>query len=191
MGYEAPELTTSDIQTELAKLLTCTTNKLTDTEVGRIDAAISSAGGAAIGMLDIWGEPVGSLTVTTTPGDKTLSNVVIPNLGTYTIEAAYAMFRILQMADDSASENRATADTYIQIDKAAAGYINAALLRENFIRIPGSTNQNYYLELMGSIDISSRVANNATTNFKWASAVVAGNSLYVRSSQTGIRLIVS
>lgn len=45
MGYEAPELTKADVLAEINKLLTCTTNKITDAVVAHIDVDISSVGG--------------------------------------------------------------------------------------------------------------------------------------------------
>lgn len=192
MGYEAPELTKADILTELNKLLTCTTNKITDAVVARIDANISSVGGAPLAMIDIWGLPEQvNIVVNSTPGDVTLPNVVIPDLGTYTIEKAYAMFCIPSWYNSSASLNQLTTDTFIQVDRAAAGYINAIPIADRtVIGIAGATSGGGTL-VHGGIDISSRVINDATTNFKWVSVVVTGSNMMFYSVQTGIKLIVS
>ena len=190
MGYEAPELTKADILAELNKLMTCTTNKLTDTEVGRIDAAISSAGGAPLSMIDFWSDPL-RVTLNNTPADETLSNVVIPDLGTYTIIAAYAMLRSAETNENSGSDNMLDVDTFIQVDKAAAGYINAIKMLTYEYSVMANKHENNFLEIISDIDISSRVANNATTNFKWTGVSCTAASLYIGGLRTGIRLIVS
>lgn len=190
MGYEAPELTKADVLAEINKLLTCTTNKITDAVVAHIDADISAAGG--IRMVDIWGAPsVAVITMTNSATDFTLSNVVIPDLGTYTIQKAYAMFHLGSVLDTSGASNWSNTDTFIQVDKAAAGYINALSMPDSLLRAGANLIEMVSLTVVGSLDISSRVTNNATTNFKWTALVGNATGISMAGIRTGIRLIVS
>jgi hypothetical protein len=139
-------------------------------------------------MMDFWSTPTDTITITSTATDKTLDNVVIPNITGLTILAAYAMISISNYNDDSGATNRLFNNQYIQVDLSAAGYINAIELDNEEFHCDASTRNIAHHLFIGSIDISSRVDFNATINFKWANADALGN-LMIKGLRTGIRII--
>jgi len=156
-------------------------------EGSNIDAKISNN----MTMLDIWGTALTTkLILTTSPTDFTLPDVVIPDLGTYTIEKAYAIFAFNGVSNRDGSTNYNSTDSYVQVDKAAAGYINAVLTPNNTINIAASSEESSPLVIVGSFDISSRVDNNATTNFKWTATRSSSGEIWIYNVRSGIRLIV-
>ena len=144
---------------------------------------------AAFAMLDFWSLPT-TVSFTTTPADKTLSNVVIPDLSGLSIQAAYAMISISSLVESAGTNARNLLTTYVQVDKAAAGYTNAIQILEDFITLPLNSRVSKYTQAIGSYDISARVANNATTNFKWANVDSTSTDFQAKGVRTGIRLII-
>lgn len=165
---------------------------LTATQIAHLDADISTAGGSPLSMIDIWGTPLTTgVAITNAAADKTLGDVVIPNLGTYTIVKAYAMFHVASLLETSAAQNWTNTDTFVQVDKAAAGYINAISMPDVCLCSESSLRQIVNAVFVGNLDISSRVANNATTNFKWLQAVATADGMTILGAKSGVRLIVS
>lgn len=146
-----------------------------------------------ISMLDFWSIPTlgaAPIALNTTPGDKTLPNVTLPNISGLSIEVAYAMLFVGRVT--CAGTNHLDSESYIQLDKAAAGYIDGILMSADSIGTEGMAAPNLvYYKIVGHIDISSRVAFNATTNFKWLAASVNASSLSLYGVCTGVRVIVS
>jgi hypothetical protein len=145
---------------------------------------------APLGCLDFWGEFTGTVTVSTTAADKTLNDVTLPNLSGATIKAAYALMRIWRIKNTYAGVNAVSGTQYIQVDKAAAGYINAIKLVVNSLSADTSSSVWNAGFILGSIDIQSRVDWNSTTNFKWALADANQNDLEFYGIQMGIRVII-
>jgi hypothetical protein len=138
--------------------------------------------------LDVWSSPAASQTVTTAAGDKTLSNVTCPTLTGYTIEKAYAMLNLPSVTNTNAVYNYIDTDQYIQVDKAAAGYINALKIAHTALRIQG-TECGHGIIMIGGIDIKTRVASGAVTNFKWTGAKAKENNYIMGTPKTGIRVV--
>lgn len=121
-------------------------------------------------------------------GDQALSDVVIPNITGRTIVEAYALFQS-DYLNTAAGNNNVESDQYIQVDQAAAGYINAIKLETGCLPL-GNIQRGHTRLFVGDLDIITRVAFNATTNFKWALADAAVNSYIFDGALTGVRLLL-
>jgi len=141
-------------------------------------------------FLDFWSATLGITPISSTISSPALNNVVIPDLGSYTILAAYAMMSIDALGATSANETYLNTVTKIQVDKDAAGWIDGLSMVAYSLRIPASTTRTRRFAAVGHYDISSRVANNATTNFRWKDAKSNADNLNVIGIRTGVRLII-
>lgn len=183
MGYSIPRLTAAEI-------LAAITDDSTKFSGADIDAAISTAGGVQDGVIRFYSSPSADFAVDTTAGDQNLEDVAIPNLSGLTIDYATAGIIAAAIGDTSGASNFNNTTQYIQVDKDAAGYINAIQLTAKTIYL-SANGWAFAVLIAGNIDISSRTAFNATTNFKWALADAQGNDLKFRGVVSYVELIVS
>lgn len=163
--------------------LTTDSTKWKGANIGRLDDNDS------FGMLDFWsdGQPV---TLNTTAQNITIRSVDVPNLTGLTIKIAYAMLKISNIIDTSGTNNAMTPSQWIQVDKAAAGYINAIDMESQCLKVLANALGQSQVVFIGEEDISSRVAFNATTNFRWASAQSAQSNLGFQAVYSGVRVII-
>ena len=111
-----------------------------------------------------------------TPATLTLGDVVIPSLTMPSIKHAYAGL-LYNFQNAFAGDNSMQANTYIQVNKAAAGWLSAILV-PNFSFIMGDGNTISGI-MMGNVDVKDRVAFGSTTNFQWLSSVVVAAALNI------------
>lgn len=147
------------------------------------------------GVLDFWSIPT-NVALSPTPANKTLGNVVIPNITGVTMLHAFALLALGSIENrDAASINNLDGNQIIEVDKAAAGYItalhleNVSLPLNKYVAASNEGKITTGLSRVGSYDISSRVDFNATTNFRWTAAKATGNDMVIRDLQTGVRVI--
>ena len=140
-------------------------------------------------MADFWSTPIPYLLITSTATTKTLNNVVIPDLGDVSILAAYVLFSIDSIGATSANETHLNSDTTLEVDKASAGWLTAFDMVNHSLHVPASTTQTDRFAAVGSYDISSRVGNNATTNFRWVDTLSNADDLRLNGVRTGVRII--
>lgn len=146
--------------------------------------------GARLNQIDFWSLPTGTnITVDTTAGDETLPSVTLPNLTGKTIQTAYAMMLTSILRNTHAGQNTINSAQNIQVDMSATGYTNAISLDEFDVFFSGAGQYENILWI-GSIDISARTDWNTATDFKWASADSAQDSLIFCGVRTGVRVII-
>lgn len=168
---------------EVLAALTTDSTKFAGANIGRLDATDS------FGVLDFWSDGK-NVTLNTTAQDIALESVTVPNLTGLTIKAAYAMMKVANIIDTSGTNNAMSPTQYIQVDKAAAGYINAICLVNQTFKVLASALGQGQIKYVGEIDISSRVAFNATTDFKWKDAKSAQSDMGFQAVYSGVRVII-
>jgi len=144
----------------------------------------------SLAMVDFFSNPNnGAITVNNVAGTETLPDVIIPNITGKTIEAAYAILHPVNVMCTAA--NYVDGDQKIQVNKAAAGWIDALDLEHGEFDIRDANITRYPAPIVGHRDITTRVAFNSTINFQWLSAKVAAANFYIYGCRTGVRLILS
>lgn len=142
------------------------------------------------GFLDFWGDPK-VIGITTSATTFTLEDVVIPNITGLTPTAAYALLSIDGLTNTNGSANGLDSVTYIQVDYASSGWINAIENAASALQCAPSVRSNIGMSIVGSIDISSYVAAfNRTINFRWQNARAEYNNLNVTNIRPGVRVMV-
>lgn len=188
MGFASRGVTAAEIQAAILDDAT----KFSGGDITTIDGKLDTAAlKRRFSMLDFWSTAQPAMvTLTTSATDYALQDVVIPDLGTFTLVKAYAMLSFSEVQNMNAGGNSTNTDTFIQVDKSAAGYINAISMPDNVLKLSADEILATSWIMVGDLDISSRVTNNSTVNFKWANAVVAASTVRMWNIRTGVRLLV-
>jgi len=147
---------------------------------------------AMLSQLVFYGAPA-SLTLNSTAGDKSLSNIVLPNIPGLSIECAYLGFKYTSYFNSSANPNKIVVDQHIQVKESAEGTYTTGVTIENDAFTTGANERiatgGFYF---GNVDVSSEVsAFNKTYNVKWANGDVDQNTLYVYGVQPFLILLVA
>lgn len=143
-----------------------------------------------LGQLTFWSATSTQCVISSVAGNKALPDVDIPNLTGLTILHAEALLAYdCVLNADGANPNELTGVTYIQVNKAAAGLINAIYTVTGQWHLAAGQIYSGGL-LRGGIDISSRVAFNAATNFQWTVAESVQDNLELQHVRTGVVITV-
>lgn len=142
---------------------------LTDSE-GKVYVIPSS-----VGMLRFYGM-TDLFFINKTTTTRAINHVVIPNLTMPSIKHAYAgiMYHFHNAASAEATLQGAQ---FIQVNKAAAGWISALYLPSHSFGI--FTDESITGFLMGNIDIKDRVAFGSNTDFQWVDSEVTNENVNV------------
>lgn len=147
---------------------------------------------ADAGYIDFWSDAPTALTVQGGANvTQALSDVDIPNLLGRDVLYALAMIDILDIYDTSGALNywnRVVSS--IQVDTGAAGWLTAITTPIPMAGLRCNANQGRPgYRIIGAVDISGKVAFNATTNFQFFETRAFANNLLM-AIQSGVRVFL-
>jgi len=146
--------------------------------------------------MDFWGAAQATAQITIAPGIVALLSVTpsLPSGATITRAIAMMKFRKVVNADAGANYIDFDAlgagphDPALQVDKAAAGYIDALLLPDTFLRVEGSGIEGGDVWI-GVTDIKAKVESGVATTFQLGDDIrCLATTLDLYDIQTGLRI---
>lgn len=171
---------------ELIALVDELETRLTVTRAGYLDNLTNLDKSIAalndLALTDLKGSPLrfygatDIVTVTETAVTLSINHVTIPDLTMPSIKHAYAGL-LCFFRNSAAAETSLQGAQYIQVNKAAAGWISAISLPNGAFRL--FTNDSSWGLIMGNVDVKARVAFNSLTNFQWLDSRVTNENLIV------------
>jgi len=153
--------------------------------------------GKQLFCMDFWSAAQATAQITVTPGVVALPSVTpsLPSGVTITRAIAMMKFRKIKNADAAANYIDTTTggphDPALQVDKGAAGYIDALLLPDTFLRVEGDGIEGGDV-LVGDTNIKTKVESGVATTFQLGDDLrCLATTLDLYDIQTGLRIFYS
>ena len=148
--------------------------------------------GALAGPKDFWSAAQATAQITVTPGVVALPSVTPTLPSGVTITRAIAMMKFRKVSNGDAAANYidfdGAHDPALQVDKGAAGYIDALLLPDTFLRVEGDGIEGGDVWI-GDTDIKAKVESGVATTFQLGDDLrCLATTLDLYDIQVGLRI---